>query len=147
MGDPDDEENFTFLFLSQFGVEFGKNGSLSFSEDKLTNQMEKNFDHVAEAITGPYGFASQLKRTLSGYTRTMDGVLALRENTLNQNIKRIDEEIGAKETRLAARQQALTSQFARLEASLSDLQRQQQYLSATLPGAGGGNLVASLLGG
>ncbi len=148
VGDPDDEENFKFVWMNQFGIEFAKTGQLTFSEDKLTQKMEKNFDEVSEAVTGPFGFAAQLKKVFSGYTRTMDGVLAMREKSMQNQIKKIDDDIAQKEIRIDARQQALTGQFARLQASLSDMQRQQQYLSATLPGAGGGgNLVQQLLGG
>jgi hypothetical protein len=38
-------------------------------------------------------------------------------------------------------------QFARLEGTLSAMQRQGQALSAAMPTGGGGNLVAQLLGG
>lgn len=147
VGDPDDDENFRFVFLNQMGVEFGKNGQLIFKEEKFSQEMEKDFDTIAEAITGPVGFSVQLRRVLSGYTRPGDGILAMRENSMNSRIRKIDEEIFNKEQRLEQRQKALTDQFARLQGTLSNMQRQSQYLSATMPGGGGGNLVQQLLGG
>ncbi len=146
-GDPE-EDNFQFVFLNQMGIEFDKSGKLVFKEDKFKKNMETNFDGIAEAITGKYGFANQTKEVISGYTRTTDGMLSLREQSLRSRIKQIDNEIEQKEHRIELKEKAMTEQFARLEASVGNLQRQQQYLSATLPGAGGGgNLVSQLLGG
>jgi len=147
VGDPDEDE-FKFVFLTEMGIEFEKTGMLKFNEDRFTSAMEKDFNSVAEAITGPYGFAPQMKEVMSNYTRTMTGLLAMRESGLKDRIKRVDEDIGKKEVRMQAREKSLVEQFSRLQGSLGALQRQQQYLSAALPsGGGGGNLVSQLLGG
>lgn len=146
VGNPD-EDGFRYVFLNQMGVEFEKNGSLSFKEEKFTKAMEKDFDGVAEAITGEYGFAAQLRFVVANYTRPGEGMLNMRENALRGRIRRIDDDIAQKERRLEQRQQSLTDQFSRLQASLGALQQQQQYLAASMGGGGGGNLVQQLMGG
>lgn len=146
VGDPDTDA-FKFMFLTELGVEFDKGGQLTFKEDKFTKALEGDFESIAEAITGQWGFATQLRTVVQGYTQTGSGMLQTREQGLRQRIKKIDDDIAQKERRIDQRTEALTAQFARLQASLGGLQRQQQYLQATLPSAGGGNLVSQLLGG
>jgi flagellar hook-associated protein 2 len=142
-----DTGEYKFVFLNQMGVEFDKTGQLKFSEEKFEKVLESDFDSVAEAITGGFGFAAQLREVIDGYTRVGNGLLTVREQGLRQRIQKLDSDIAEKERRVDQKAQALTQQFARLEASLAGMQRQQAYLSATMPGGGGGNLVSQLLGG
>ena len=135
------------MHLSEIGIEFSKDGQLTLKEDKFNKALEKDFDGVAQAVTGSFGFAFQLGQLFKGYTQSGNGMLALRETSMRSRIKSIDDQIDRKTKNLEVRQQALTDKFSRLEASLSDLQRQQQYLSASMPAGGGNNLVAQLLGG
>ncbi len=141
------DSDLRYVFTNQFGIEFEKNGSITFKEDKFKAALEKDFHGVSEAITGEFGIAQQLKKVISGYTRQPDGLIGLREAALKQRIKSIDDDIANKERRVEKKQQSLVEQFSKLEASLSNMQRQSQYLSATLGGGSGGNLVSQLLGG
>lgn len=141
------DENFRRIHMNQLGIEFGKNGLLNFNEERFTKNIETDFDGVGEAITGPYGFASQLKEVISSYTSPGQGFLNVREQALRTRIKKIDDDISNKERRVEQRQKALVEQFSRLQSSLANLQRQSQYLQATLPTGGGNNLVSQLLGG
>jgi flagellar hook-associated protein 2 len=146
MGDPEENEDVPLLFLGQIGIEFDKAGTISFKEDRFNKMLEKNFEGMAEAISGKYGFAYQLKELMAGYTRAGSGTLAIREQGFRNRMKDIDRQIDDRARRLEKREQTLTDQFARLESSMANMQKQQQYLSATLPGAGGGGLIGQLLG-
>lgn len=139
--------NARVVFLGEMGIEFDKGGSIVFKEDKFNKHVEKDFEGVAEALSGEFGLAFQLKEVIAGYTRAGNGLLNLREQTLRGRITAIDRQIDTKVKQLDKRQQALTDQFSRLQGTLANMQRQQQYLSATLPSGGGGNLVQQLLGG
>jgi flagellar hook-associated protein 2 len=132
--------------LSQMGVEFEKTGLLTFKEDKFKKELERDFEGVGQAITGPNGFGPSLARAFEGYTRTGNGLLANREAGMRQRIKQIDNQIDTKNRNIERRIQAVTDQFSRLQGTLSSMQRQGQYLSATL-GAGGGGMIGQLLGG
>lgn len=147
VGEPGSDD-FKVYFMSDIGIEFDKTGALSFKEDKFTKFMEKDFDKVSEMFTGPFGFAFQMKGLLKGYTQSGTGLLDQREAAIRSRIKNIDSQIEVKQRNLERRQQTLTEQYSRLEASLGALQRQSQYLSSALPGAGGGgSIVQQLLGG
>ncbi len=144
-GDPK-SDSFRLVFLNQLGVEFDRNGQLSFKEDKFAKNIDSDFGAIAEAITGSFGFAYQLRTVLSGYTQTGSGMLALREAGLRARIKQFDDQIEQKTKAVERKTESLTSQFAKLEGTMANLQRQQQSLSAALP-AGGGGMVGQLLGG
>ncbi|MBC7690401.1 MAG: flagellar filament capping protein FliD [Methylotenera sp.] len=136
------------IFLNQMGIEFEKNGQLSFKEEKFTKALGADFNGTAEGITGEYGIANQLKEIITGYTRSGNGLVNVRETAIRSRIKQIDSDIATKERRVEQRTQALTDQFSRLQSSLSNMQKQGQYLSATMGGGGGGgNMVQQLLGG
>lgn len=136
------------IFLNQIGVQFEKNGLLTFKENVFQKSLESDFDGISTAITGEYGFASQIKQVLTMYTRPGSGTLAMRESGLRERIKRIDDQIEQKERRIEQKGKALTEQFSRLQGTLANMQKQQQYLAANLPGGGGGgNMVTQLLGG
>ncbi len=136
-----------FVFLNEVGVQFQKNGLVTFQEEKFQKALETDFQGLSEAITGEFGFANQLRTVISNYTRNGDGMLAQRESGLKSRIKRIDDDIAQKERRVDQRMQSLTDQFARLESTLANMQKQGQYLSAMGGGGGGGNMVQQLLGG
>ncbi len=144
---PSDAEDVRWVFTHQLGFEFEKTGQITFKEDKFTKALQNDFQGVTEAITGENGLAMQLREVVAGYTRSPDGMLVTRETNLRNRIKRIDDDIAQKERRIEQRQQRLTEQYSRLQGSLANLQKQQQYLSATMGGGGGGNLVSQLLGG
>jgi flagellar hook-associated protein 2 len=130
--------------MSDLGIEFDRTGQLGFKEDKFQKFMEKNFEGLSQIFTGDHGLAFQMKTMLSGYTTPGVGMLAQREQSMRNRIKQIDTDIDNKSRNLERRQQSLVEQFSRLEASLSAMQKQQQYLSSALPGGGGG--LMSLLG-
>lgn len=147
VGDPENEDKFKVYYMHDLGIEFDKSGTLTFKEDAFQKFMEKDFEGLSEIFTGSMGMGFQMKSLLAGYTQRGNGMLAQRENSLKQRIRSIDDQIDMKQRNLERKQQSVTEQFSRLEASLGAMQKQQQYLSATLPGGGGGNLVQSLLGG
>lgn len=135
------------VHMNEIGIEFDKTGRLGFKEERFTKMMEKDFEGISQAISGEMGFASQLRTVMTNYTAG-GGLLATREQGLKSRIRDIDAQIENKTRLIEKKTQALTEQFSRLQGSLSNLQRQQQYMAAALPGAGGGgNMIAQLLGG
>lgn len=145
--DPNAEE-FRIVHLNKMGVEFNKAGALTFNEDKFNAYIEKDYEGATQAISGEMGFATQLRQVMGGYTRSGNGLLALREKSLKDRIGAIDTQISNAQRQYERKAQSLTDKFSRLQGSLSQLQRQQQSLSAIgASGGGGGNLVQSLLGG
>jgi flagellar hook-associated protein 2 len=144
VGDVESGE-YKFVHLNELGVEFNKAGLLDFKEEKFQKALEKDFSGISQVVTGEYGIANQLKKVITGYTRTPDGFIANRENALRGRIKRIDDDIAQKEARIEKKTQALVEQYSRLQGTLAKMQSQQQYL-ASMGGGGGGNLISQLMG-
>ncbi len=142
---PEDPDTPRLAFLNQMGVTFAKNGQLEFSEEKFTKAIQKDFTGIAQAITGEYGFASQIRQVMANYTRPGNGLLATRETSLKNRISRIDRDIENKERLIQRKTETLTQQFSRMQATMSGMQQQQQYLQASM--GGGGNPILQLLGG
>jgi flagellar hook-associated protein 2 len=142
----DDESKFKVVHLSDIGIEFDKKGNLSIKEDKFQKMLETDYEAIAEVISGEKGFAFQLKTVLDGFNSPQYGVISSSEKSIQERIRQIDQSIERKQMNLEKKTQSLTEQFSRLQSSLSNMQKQQQYLSATL-GGGGGNPISQLLGG
>ncbi len=143
-GSPEDENR--IYHLGELGIEFDKKGVVTLKEEKFQKAMEADFEGVAEAISGEQGFVAQLKTVMDGYSDNGTGVMNARERGIQTRIKQIDDNIANKERSIERKTESLTAQFSRLQASLSDMQRQQSYLQSTL-GASSGNAVSQLLGG
>jgi flagellar hook-associated protein 2 len=146
VGDPH-KDGFRYIHLNELGIEFDKTGTLGFKEDKFQKALEKDFNGIAEGISGQYGLVFQLRTTIQSYTQSGTGLLGVREKGIRDRIADMDHQIDEKTDRLEKRQQSLTDQFSRLEGSMADMQRQQGALSALGGGGGGGNIVSQLLGG
>lgn len=134
------------VYLNQLGFEFDKKGQIQLKEDKFTKEMEGNFNLVAGAMSGPNGFVNQIRNLVGNYTRPSDGLLSYKDQALKARIKDIDSQIEQKNRMLDQRRKALVDQFSRLEGTIGAMQKQQQYLAAALPGAGGGSMISQLLG-
>jgi flagellar hook-associated protein 2 len=135
----------TKIFLSKIGIEFERNGQLSFKDGKFNKMLEKDPAIITQILSGPTGFGSQLKSVYENYTKSYNGFLGIKEKGLKDRIKQIDEQIDKKMAQVERKKQMVTDQFVKLESTISAMQKQQQYLSATL-GSSGGNSVAQLLG-
>jgi flagellar hook-associated protein 2 len=144
---PSNTEKRPVIFLNEIGMEFEKTGQIAFKEEKFNKALEKDFDAIAEAISGPDGFANRLRKLFDTYTRPSNGSLIIKERGIKSRIQQIDDQIDQKSRTIEQKKQQITDRFSRLEATLGNLQRQQQYLSATLPGAGAGSPISQLLGG
>ncbi|CAM6054752.1 unnamed protein product [Sphagnum tenellum] len=144
-GSPDQSET-KALHLGEIGIQFDKSGTLVFNEEKFNKALDKDYYGITQAISGENGFANQMRGLIEGYSRTFGGVLTVKEQGLRARIKEIDDQIDRKERIIEQKKVAITERFARLEGTLSNLQKQQQYLSASLPSGGNGNLVSQLLG-
>jgi flagellar hook-associated protein 2 len=132
--------------LNQLGIEFQRNGTIKISEDKFNSMMASNPDEVRKFFAGDgfnVGFVPSLRREISNLTNQAFGQIANRKRSLQDNIKRIDENIASKEKNLEKRQESLRNKFAHLEETMSRLKQQgaavagmaAQYQGPSLGGA------------
>lgn len=143
-GSPNSED-FRIVHLNKLGIQFSREGLMTFNENTFEKGVDEDFSAIADAISGSFGLVFQLRQVIGNYTRPLDGLLAMKEKGLRDRISNIDRDIGFKERMLERRAQALTEQFSRLQSSLGALQQQGQAVQAAV-GGGGQNIVTQLLG-
>ena len=143
--DADEEDLPTRFNLSDLGIQIERSGLIGIKEERFTQALEQNFEFFSQIITGENGFANRLLNVIRSYNQPNQGLLANKEKGLRSRIKQIDDQIETKTRSIDQKKEALVNQFARLESTLSKMQKQQQYLSTALPGANAG--MAQLISG
>lgn len=126
--------------LAQLGIEFQRNGTLQYSEDKFNKALANDPASVQKFLAGDgfsTGFIPVLRREVSTMLDQAFGPVANRKRSLQDRIKQMDDQIGAKEKQLAIKEEGLKKKFAALEQSVSRLKSQGGAVAALGAGAGG----------
>ena len=117
-------------YLSDIGVKFQKDGSLSFDEAAFTNALQENPDGVAALFTiANNGIGKRVPDAVDDYISTVDGALIFRQKGIQSSIETIDKKVAREEERITAYQARLVQQFKTLEQLVSQLKSQGDYLS------------------
>ncbi len=86
------------------------------------------------AIVFTRGVADQIRQYAKSITDIVNGDLTIAKNTLQDQIKALDEQMQAIREEISRREQMLRQQFARLERALSQMQAQSMRLAAMMSG-------------
>lgn len=125
--------------VNELGIEFNRNGTLSFNQDKFNKVLNGNPKGVAAFFRGDgfnTGFVATVKREIGNLLNGQYGVIANRKRGLDDNIKHINGRIETKERQLEKKEEGLRRKFADLESKMSDLQSQQARVAAMSQKAG-----------
>lgn len=131
----------TIQRVAELGIEFTRNGTLSFSQDKFNKKLSTDARGVANFLRGDgfqTGFIPGVKREVGNLTNAAYGPLSNRKRSLTDKIAGIDRRIEMKERQLEKKEDQLRSKFADLESKMSKLQSQ---------GAAVGGMGAAMNGG
>ncbi len=126
----------SFKALSQLGLETQSDGTLALDSDTLNSAVSEDLDGIISLLAGDEngngGIATQFEDYLDGLTDSTQGLYAGREQSITQNLNRIDDSIVLMEMRLEKREEILRSQFNSMELLISTLNSQGDYLSQQL---------------
>lgn len=125
--------------VAELGIEFNRNGTLNFSEEKFNKTLTGNPKGVAAFLRGDgfnNGFVPTLKREIGFLLSGQFGALSQRKRGIQDKIDSMNKQIDNKERQLEKREVFLRKKFSDLEATMSRLQGQGASLGAM--GAGGG---------
>jgi flagellar hook-associated protein 2 len=86
------------------------------------------------AVIFTRGVADQIRQYAKSVTDIVNGDLTIANNTLQDQIKALDEQMQAIRDEVSRREQALRQQFASLERALSQMQSQSMRLAAMMGG-------------
>ncbi|MGZ3769189.1 MAG: flagellar filament capping protein FliD [Bdellovibrio sp.] len=122
--------------VNELGIEFNRNGTLNFNQDKFNKVLNSNPKGVAAFFRGDgfaTGFVSTVKREIGNLLNGQYGVISNRKKGLDDKIKHINDRIETKERQLEKKEDGLRRKFADLESKMSDLQSQQARIAAMAP--------------
>lgn len=120
--------------LSELGITFNRDGSLTLVSSKLDSALNDPDKKVAEFFTGvdgKGGLANSLATRLDGLLRS-GGVLDSRTDGINRSIKAIDEQRDRLSMRLEMVEKRYRAQFTALDALVGSLSQTSTYLSQQL---------------
>lgn len=120
--------------LSEIGITFNRDGSMSIASTKLDAALADPARKVAEFFTGADGkggFANGLNDTLNGLLKS-GGLLDAKTEGINRSIKSIDEQRDRLVSRLEMVEKRYRAQFTALDALVGSLSQTSTYLSQQL---------------
>ena len=123
--------------LSQVGVSFKSDGTLSLDSTALNTAISANFNKVAKLFSGTgvstdslglHGFAYQLNTVLTTATG-IDGSITNRKSSLQSDVRRLQARAEQEQLRLADLQQMYQKQYTALDRTVSSLNSMASYLT------------------
>lgn len=125
-GAPSDFNSLAFL-----GVSTNRDGTISLDGDKLDKALENRYEDVSALFSGDNGVAGKLDKTIGGLLAS-GGLFANREESLQKQLDRIDEQREAFSLRLEKIETRYRAQFAALDMLVSQLNSTGNFLTQQL---------------
>ncbi len=125
--------------IGDLGIEFNRNGTLNFNQERFNKVLQGNPQGVANFLRGDgtkVGFIPTVKRQIGDILNSAFGPLANRKRGLQQKIDSINQRIDNKERQLTRREDTLRRQFSDLESKMSQLKSQGAGLGGMAPAGG-----------
>jgi flagellar hook-associated protein 2 len=120
----------TYKYLSDIGIKFAKDGSLTLDEAKLAEALKDDATAVANLFVELQdGIGKRIPDAVDDFISAVDGALIFRQKGIGTSIKQIDERIAREETRVSLMEERLVKQFSALEELVSQLKSQGDFLS------------------
>lgn len=111
--------------LASIGITTQKDGTLTFDATKFQAKVTEDPTGVQRLIggtTGQDGVADLLSATTEGYTRTVGGSIAVRQDALHRTMRDLQSQIDATQRRLDITEATLRRRFANLEQVVAQMQ-------------------------
>ncbi len=128
-----------FKRLNELGIEFNRNGTLNFSQEKFTKLVASDPQGVAAFFKGDLvknGFIPSLRTKIAQIVDPNTGTVSTRKKNYQNQVSQMDKRIEQKERNLARTEDQLRAKFAKMEESMSKIQSQGAAAKATLAGGG-----------
>lgn len=125
--------------VNELGIEFNKNGTLNFNQDKFKKILTAEPQRVVKFLRGnlvDQGFIPQMNIRLRTLTDPGTGVVVTRKKGFQDRVGQIDQRIERKEKSLERREDQLRKQFAKMEEAMSKIQSQGAAAGAAFGGKG-----------
>jgi len=122
----------SFSYLSEVGVSFQRDGTLSLDSDDLESAINADFAGMAELFAhDDQGYLFRLDGLIDRFVQA-EGLIDVRQDGLNSRIDVTEQRIVDMEYRLEIREQRLRNQFTLLDTLMGELQSTSAFLSQQL---------------
>jgi flagellar hook-associated protein 2 len=120
-------------FISDIGISFQKDGSLTLNNTTLATALKDNPDGVSDLFTiVENGLGKRIPDAVDDFISSVDGTLTFRRKGIQTSIEQIDKKIVREQERIAVLQKRLTDQFSALEEMISQMKSQGDFLTQQL---------------
>jgi len=127
--------------INELGIEFNRNGTLDFKQDKFNKVLQSNPQGVAEFFRGDgmkTGFVAAVKTAVNNMVNSQFGPIGNRKKGMQDKIEQINKRIDNKERQLVQKEESLRKKFADLESKMSQLNQQMGSVQAMAASGGKG---------
>jgi flagellar hook-associated protein 2 len=117
--------------LTEIGIEFQRDGTLTFNEAAFDEQAQSNLAGVQALLAGTDtvgGVFDSIKSTIGQYTNS-SGLLLSAKTRLTEELAKLDDRISDMQDRLAVRRLALLKEYAAADSAIATLNSQASSLS------------------
>jgi flagellar hook-associated protein 2 len=114
--------------LSDVGIRFQVDGTLSLDADKLQNALTVDPDAVSNLMSGNDGVVGKLSATITTSVAS-NGILSVRSGNLNHHIEDLDVEKSDLDTKMDAYEKQLTTRYTALDALMTKLGNTSNFLT------------------
>ncbi len=121
----------------ELGVEFNRNGTLNFNEEKFSKIVNTDPSGVATFLRGDLlnnGFIPTMKKKLAQILDPSTGTVTNRRKNYQDQVTQLDQRIERKEKNLERTEDQLRNKFAKMEETMSKIQAQGAASKAQLGG-------------
>jgi flagellar hook-associated protein 2 len=120
-----------FTTLAELGIVANPDGTLTSDTAKLSTAFTNSFSAVANLFAGSGGIAAKLNSLLTTFTQPQ-GILAQKNNSLQQGLKSVADQTTALNQHLATMQASLLAQYNAMDALVAQLKATGTAASAQL---------------
>ena len=117
--------------LSDIGITTARDGQLTIDDSKLSAALAGDFNTVRSLFAGTSGYATRMATLLAGFGGA-GGIVADRQNSLEQKLTRIGDQREELQRRLDAMETRLRAQFTALDQLVSKMNSTSAYLTQQL---------------
>ncbi|MGL4354276.1 MAG: flagellar filament capping protein FliD [Aeromonas popoffii] len=110
----------TYSSIFEIGIKMDNKGKLSLDKEKFGQAVDKNFDQVVALFGGDDGLAGTLNKGLKEYTKS-GGMLAERTDTLNADLRSLNQKQATSNAQLAKYEASLRAQYGSLDVLLAKM--------------------------
>jgi len=115
--------------LSLMGITSNIDGSLSIDSSEFQDALDDDLDDVVGMFTDSSGFGAAMREQIDVYTDTVDGTLESYKDSLEGQIRDLQDSVADYDYRINRYEERLRAQFAAMESFLGGMQGTSNYMA------------------